>query len=94
METTTITASVLRERMRLRGIRVGDLARESGLYTTDLSAILRGNERMGPSRAARLAQGILRLGLDRDEPIERKLPSDHVVITIRQLKRNEEASDQ
>jgi transcriptional regulator with XRE-family HTH domain len=84
METTTITASELRERMAARGLRVGDLARESGLYASTVSQILGGHLRYGPSREARLARGILRLGLDRDTP-QPTPPPEPVVIRIRPL---------
>jgi len=82
---TSITASELHERMRARGVRVGDLARESGMYTTDVSAILHGHLACGPQREAQLVRGILRLGQDKDTPnAQRPEPAEPVVIRLRQ----------
>ncbi len=85
METArAIRADVLRKRMSERNIRVYDLARESGMYATDVSAILSGGVRMGPLREAKLARGIIRLGLDKEQP-EPTPPAAPVVIRITRL---------
>ncbi len=84
MENKSITTVLLRKRMDERGIRIGDLARESGLYASDLSAILSGGRRMGPHREAKLARGIVRLGLDKEQPQETP-PAAPITIRIRKL---------
>ncbi len=80
----SITNFQLKERMWRSGITVAELARESGLYANDLSAILKGGIKLGPEREARLARGIVRLGLDRDAPPAPEA-ADPVVIRITRL---------
>jgi predicted transcriptional regulator len=85
METSELTNVVLRKRMRERGVTQTTLARMAGLQQSEVSGILGGWIRLGPQREERLAAGIIRLGLDRDEPAEPPPtpPAASVVIRIR-----------
>jgi hypothetical protein len=78
--TTAITASVLRKRMRERDISQTALARASGMQQSEVSGILGGWIRVGPKREARLAAGIVRLGLDKDALPEEKLDTAPPVV--------------
>jgi lambda repressor-like predicted transcriptional regulator len=90
METTELTAAKLKERMEVKGVSVSRLARESGLYQSDLSAILLGKEYCGEKRRRRIELAIIRLELDKEpEPKPKPEPEEEdrrpVVFRITQL---------
>jgi transcriptional regulator with XRE-family HTH domain len=61
VETKTLTAAQLRQRMARRGITQKALAQEAGDYQPHVSAIFNGKEYFGPERQARYARALDRL---------------------------------
>ena len=78
-----LTATELRRRMTLKGVRIGDLAHEADVYPSALSAILSGQLPIGEQRRERIERAIVALGLDRIvEPPAAQL-RDEIVFHIR-----------
>ena len=65
-ETKTVSSGTLRDRMRARGITVGQLAEAAGMRQADMSAALRGKVYVGAKRRAQIESAILALGLDKE----------------------------
>lgn len=86
MEEKSISATTLRQRMRLRGVSQNTLAVAAGMQQSTLSGILNGWIRLRPEREARIAAAIVRLRLDRDEETPEPIPpAAPVTIRIRPL---------
>lgn len=82
----TLRARELRERMSARRVTIRRLAQEAGLIESDVSAMLRGRDYIGPKRGAKLGLAIVRLGLDKElDPDEKAEQPDEPVIRIRPL---------
>jgi DNA-binding LacI/PurR family transcriptional regulator len=86
VETKTLTAAQLRERMSAHDVTQSALAREAHIPQSDVSAILNGRDYCGRQRRERIEAAIMRLGLDREpdpEPIEVRDKAGNIVFRLR-----------
>ncbi len=78
-----LTATELRRRLTLKGLRLGDLAHAANVYPNALSAILNGQMPIGEQRRERIERAIAALGLDRTVEPPAAKRRDEVVFHIR-----------